>query len=569
MPLTQYFLVKKICRVILPIWVAVNLSFALTYAAPPTTGDTEEQNRRARQEEQERQQREQRKDVFLQQEKKAAEENSLPEEETAFLITTLILEGNSVERFPWAQQALDKYANHKIGIEGINLIVKRLTSAFIDQGYITTRIVVPEQDLTTGTLRLMLIPGKIGEIRIGETSVKRNWKNAFPTGPGEILNLRHLEQGLEQMKRVPSQDVEMQLVPGKNPGESDVVLSIKESKKEKLVLSIDDSGSKATGKLQTSESISLDNLFGQNDLFNFTVNGDGDRRGDLRGTRGDSIYYSVPSGKSTFTFIGSRYRYHQTIESSTQSFLSSGESSNLEFRVSQLLNRDQKSKTSLEYGIIKANSKSFIEDTEIEAQRKNTTAVKIGIAHTKYIGKATFDVLLSYKQGVPYFGAQPDFAEQIPDYPTTHYKIWLLDISLTKPVTIGKTTGRYNLAFHGQYTDSLLYGTEFISIGSRYTVRGFDGEQTLSAERGWYLRNELDIPLGSSGLEAYVGLDCGAVYGPSAEYLPGRILVGSVVGLKGGTKNLQYELFVGWPLRKPDGFRTATPTYGFQLVCQI
>ncbi|WP_196302056.1 POTRA domain-containing protein, partial [Ralstonia solanacearum] len=34
----------------------------------------------------------------------------------------------------------------------------------------------------------------------------------------DLLNLRDLEQGLEQMKRVASQDVDMQIVPTDVPG---------------------------------------------------------------------------------------------------------------------------------------------------------------------------------------------------------------------------------------------------------------------------------------------------------------------------------------------------------------
>ncbi|ABI89334.1 hypothetical protein Bamb_3780 [Burkholderia ambifaria AMMD] len=35
-----------------------------------------------------------------------------------------------------------------------------------------------------------------------------------------------------------------------------------------------------------------------------------------------------------------------------------------------------------------------------------------------------------------------------------------------------------------------------MTIGSRYTVRGFDGETILAAARGLYWRNELQMPNG-------------------------------------------------------------------------
>ncbi|WP_261510897.1 ShlB/FhaC/HecB family hemolysin secretion/activation protein, partial [Burkholderia multivorans] len=85
---------------------------------------------------------------------------------------------------------------------------------------------------------------------------------------GELLKLRDLEQGLEQMKRVSSQDVSMQIVPAELPGESDVVLDVKRGKPWTVVASVDNSGTRATGKLQGNLSLGIDNPLGLNDIFN-------------------------------------------------------------------------------------------------------------------------------------------------------------------------------------------------------------------------------------------------------------------------------------------------------------
>jgi hemolysin activation/secretion protein len=96
-------------------------------------------------------------------------------------------------------------------------------------------------------------------------------------------------------------------------------------------------------------------------------------------------------------------------------------------------------------------------------------------------------------------------------------------------------------------------------------VRGFDGEGSLSAERGWTVRNEVSLPLGESRQEIYLGLDYGKVSGPSSDNLLGKHLAGTAVGMRGSIKNLQYEVFIAAPVRKPEGFRTAHKTYGFNL----
>ena len=487
-------------------------------------------------------------------------------EELSFLIHTLKLEGDRVDKFSWLQDMLLTYQGQKIGKDGINLIVKRLTNALIARGYTTTRIGIPEQDLSSGTLKLMLVPGIIRNIHFTNPDTRANWYTAFPTRPGSILNLRDLEQGLEQIKRVPSQDADMQISPGENPGESDVNITMKSSNPFRMTFSLDDSGSKSTGKIQASTSLSFDNLFGLNDLFYISFNKDAQQEGNQYGTRGNSYQFSVPYGYWTFTLSGSSYNYHQTIEGANQTFLSSGKSDNTEFRVQRLIHRDQQSKTSLEFGIIKKHSKSFIADTEIDSQRKNVTANEIGISHRQYFGKTVLDLKLDHRQGVPWFNAQPETggANDL----TTRYKLWTLDTTISTPMKIGSLEGKYSFTFSGQCTKDLLYTADYFSIGNRYTVRGFDGEQTLLAEKGFYIRNEWSMPV-AQGKEAYVGLDYGQVSGSGTQWLLGKKLAGAALGIRGTEGGIYYDIFTSWPLYKPEGYQTSPFSLGFQLSYQI
>ncbi|WP_374700396.1 ShlB/FhaC/HecB family hemolysin secretion/activation protein [Sporomusa ovata] len=294
-------------------------------------------------------------------------------------MNTIKIEGDEEGRFPWIYELTKKYQGQKIGWQGINIIVKVLTNAFIDRGYVTTRVLIPQQDIATGVLTLQVVPGTIKDFKLSDPAIRADWKSAFPTRPGDILNLRDLEQGLEQMKRVPSQDAEMQLLPGDKPGESIVQITVKQKKPWKVVLSLDDSGSKATGKLQESETFSLDNLFGINDLFNISFNSDAERKGDQYGTKGDSFSYSFPQGYWTYSLSSSVYKYHQTIENLGTSFVPSGHTRNLELKAEKLVYRDQTRKTSLAFSLIRSRSKSYIDDTEIEIQRRKTTAAKLAL----------------------------------------------------------------------------------------------------------------------------------------------------------------------------------------------
>lgn len=475
-----------------------------------------------------------------------------------------------LDRFRFVQDELDTHAGQCIGHDELNQILKDLTARIFEKGYTTTRLGIPEQNLSTGTLRVNLFPGLIHAIRFEPEDARVSWKTASVARAGDVLNLRDIEQGLEQMKRVPSQDMEMQIVPAGNPGESDIVINIKQNKSWKWIATVDDSGASSTGKLQASLNLAIDNLFGINDLFNAGINTDAENRGSNRGTRGNNAYYSMPYGNWLFTLSGSNYQYHQRIAGTYQTFVSSGETNNLELKISYLLHRDQNSKSSLQVRSIKRWNSSFIDDTEIAVQRRNNTIAEIALVHKQSIGQMQLEITAAQRAGVHWFGAQQDLEGRLATDPTFFYEMSILDANLSIPFSVANRAFKSNHSLHAQSTESSLYASEYISIGSRWSVRGFDGESSLAAERGWFIRNEFEMPFPETNQAIYIGLDMGRVYGDNVANLVGDHLVGAALGLRGSLfTGMYYDLFTGWPLYKPEQYPTTVPAAGFSLTYQF
>src|SRR5699024_2809183 len=182
----------------------------------------------------------------------------LPRESGCFTLHDIRLTGRHTQDFPWLSDYLDKYVGRCVGQRGLNLIVRRATDLILARGYVTTRLLIPQQDLSSGVLRLLLVPGVVGAIRYAPGSVHAYWRNALPLRPGDLLNLRAIEQGLEQMKRVPSQDVHIDIAPGSKPGVSDLVLNVQRRCCYRVYLSYNDAGSEYTGKQQGGINIAVD-----------------------------------------------------------------------------------------------------------------------------------------------------------------------------------------------------------------------------------------------------------------------------------------------------------------------
>ncbi len=226
--------------------------------------------------------------------------------------------------------------------------------------------------------------------------------------------------------------------------------------------------------------------------------------------------------------------------------------------------RDAVRKTTVSLGGWERSSKNFIEDTEVEVQRRRMAGWELGVNHREFIGTATLDFTINYRRGTGAMNALPAPEESF-DEGTSRPKIFTADAQLRKPFALGTQQFQYTANWRAQWNDTPLVPQDRFAIGGRYTVRGFDGESSLLADRGWLIRNDLGWALGQSGQELYLGLDYGEVGGASSDYLVGKRLCGAVLGLRGGFMGGTYDLFIGEPLSHPDGFETADIVTGFML----
>lgn len=538
----------------------------------PTLADQQELRDRAEREARERAERQAIPEVAGPAAPAAADHRStdLPDESPCFVINAIVLDGAHRDRFGFAQRYLDQYRGRCIGQEGIALMVRRASDLVLAKGYVTTRIGLPEQNLGAGTLRLQLVAGTIGQIRFADDLPRHAmWKSAFPARPGEVLNLRALEQGLEQLKRVPSQDVEMELVPGTQPGQSDVVITLKAARRWRGALSLDDGGSEGTGRQQAGATVWADNLLGINDLLSVGVNSDGSaERG--RGTHGYNASWSAPLGNWRFSTSTYGSRYAQIIRGTNEDFSSTGRSRSLDLTVERLLTRGQSYRTAVEMRVAQRHSRSFVEGIELRGQRRRTTSAELALLHRQYLGSLQADLRLAHRRGLPWLGGDDDAAGRDDQAPTFGYGITTLDIGIGAPVLQGARPIYWNSALRYQWSSDPLYGSEFISIGGRYTVNGFDGEVMMGGATGGYWRNSLAFSL-HRRFSPYLGVDVGHIARNAAQGIAGGDMVGAHVGARGQALSLDWDAFVGFPLDAPRAIRAQRDArvVGFRLATQF
>jgi len=501
----------------------------------------------------------------------APENTAWPDQESpCFFIERVQLRGDAAPSFAWTlddlQHGPEAAVGRCLGARGVSLAAARAQQQLLARGFVTSRILLESQDLSHGTLTLTLLPGRIGAIQLAEgTSSRAALHNAVPAQVGDILNLREIEQALENLRRVPTVQAEIQIAPGAEPGLSTLLIRWQQALPLRLSLSLDDAGSRATGRYQSSATFSVDHALALNDLFYLSLGRDlGGGAPGTRGTRNASLHYSLPMGHWALALNASRYRYHQTVAGLNQDYRYSGRGEQQDATLSRVVRRDGTSKTSLHLQAFARQSSNFIDDTEIAVQRRRTGGWELGAQHRQQFGGAALDLRAALKRGTGAFGAMPAPEEAFGEG-RSRFALVHVDAAWSRAFSGLGLPLHWRSHWRGQRERTPLTPQDRFAIGGRHSVRGFDGERSLVGERGWWWRNELSVPLAQTRHQLYAGIDQGRVGGPSARWLAGRRLAGAVLGLRGSRGALQYDIFIGTPLHRPEGFRGAGSTAGFQL----
>ncbi|TNH02445.1 ShlB/FhaC/HecB family hemolysin secretion/activation protein [Pasteurellaceae bacterium USgator11] len=465
-----------------------------------------------------------------------------------------------------------------LGIESIKIIIEQLQNQFIHQGYITTRIYLPDQDLSEGILKFTVVAGKIADIHWSDKSSTPRWKegllwSALPLKRGDLFNLRALEQGLENFKRVRSADVDIEIVPNEKAnavaGESDLYIRYRQNFPLRLSLGMSNGGNKNTGRLQTNTILSLDNPFSLNDLFYLNFNHSFKQKNDEKNKRYSkniSFGYSIPWRNWEFSTFFSNHHYYQTVFGFYTNYGYWGKSKNAKINAAYLLYRDTNYKAYLDLGLWRRQSQNFIDDTEIHSQKRHLAGWDLGLRQQIFFDNSILNVEFHYKRGTGIWGA-----ETIPTKALSRPKIISANLQYQQNVNVGVINGLISTDWQFQWNKSPLLIQDMMSIGGRYSVRGFSGELTLSGERGWIGRNEIAWKY-KPNHQFYSAVDVGRVSGESQKQQKAKVLIGTAIGVRGQFSllgELNYDLFIGKPLQKPKSFKADKNILGFSFSYQF
>ena len=92
-------------------------------------------------------------------------------------------------------------------------------------------------------------------------------------------------------------------------------------------------------------------------------------------------------------------------------------------------------------------SHNYIDDTEVEVQRRRTAGWEVGLNHTQYIGDTVLQLFANYKRGTGGNKSLPAPEEEFGEG-TSRMQIFTAGVDFTYPFTIGNQPFRFNTSWN-------------------------------------------------------------------------------------------------------------------------
>ena len=471
---------------------------------------------------------------------------------------------------------LDFKSGSCLGKNSINLIINSFNNEIIKSGYITSSASLVTKSLKDAKLEFVINLGLIDDISINELDTQRNRASLFSafgeySHKNKVANIRDIEQALESLQNVSKNDVSIKFLPSNRAGFSNIVITRVDSFPLKAAISIDNLGSKQSGKYQAMLNLSTLNLLGFNEIFSFSRGKDVLKKykvtnkfnGASDHGASNNYYYgfSIPFGYFMLEYEKSKYDYAQIINAAYNLYTYKGRSESDSLSLAYTFYRDSNFKNSAYVKLFKRKNKNYLEDYELDNQARRNAGYEVGVKSSWNSYNQAFSAKLAYKKGTGIFNSQPDPLEDSGEA-TSRFALINLNLNYKYKFELPLS---YDLNINARYGLNKLSLQDKFSIGGYHSVRGFDGESSLVGNHGVSVRNTLSYNYYKSN-SVYAGLDAGMVRAASSGIKDKNTLAGYAIGLRGSIKaynNLSYDISVSKPLYKPKSFETKSTNVNF------
>lgn len=426
-----------------------------------------------------------------------------PSESDSSLLKVLVREvrvvGSTVIPPETLKEVAAPFINRELTTEDLEELRRKITLLYVDQGYVSSGAIIPDQDIASGVLTIGVIESALTDIEIKGT--QHFWPLYFTSrlnrAAGPPVNLNDLRDRLQlflQDPRINRMNAELQ--PGAQAGEGILAVNVEEALPWKAWLEFNNYQSPTVGAQRVLATISHLNVIGLGDAASFTY-------GRSEGV--DPLLdasYSLPLTPWDTTLI---FQYRQNDFTVTESPFKpldiTSETDIYTLSLRQPIYRTPKQEIALTLIGEHLRNKNFLLGIPFAFNPSSTAQGKVKISALRFAQEWTHRLpnqVLSarsrFSLGIDVLNATTSGSSSVAD---NHFFAWLGQIQGARRLeTLDiQLLGRMDL----QIVNDRLFPLEQYAMGGRYSVRGYR-ENTLVRDNAFLFSTEARIPIWPSTL---------------------------------------------------------------------
>jgi len=191
------------------------------------------------------------------------------EQGAQFRLNGIQVQGNTVMDKDDIVSLVTPYVGTMMTSADLKTVASKITQLFVEQGYATTKCIIPAQQVKNGVVLLEVVEDKLGKIRLSGAETYRYDVRLFLSQlhdlQGEVIHLPTLNSRLRHLSQLPATRVQPTLVK-QSEGTTDLVLNLTDLE-DQFSVSVDNSGSRFTSTNRLSSSAVFNNVSGSSDVL--------------------------------------------------------------------------------------------------------------------------------------------------------------------------------------------------------------------------------------------------------------------------------------------------------------
>ncbi|MGV6818165.1 MAG: ShlB/FhaC/HecB family hemolysin secretion/activation protein [Thiotrichales bacterium] len=432
---------------------------------------------------------------------------SLFDAQTVF-VAQVQFEGNTVFSDKELSTLVEPLLGKRLAVPDLLNLKKVVTGHYVNQGYITSEAIIPDQQVERGLLRLTIREGLLSSIILFDAAdlyLRPNYIRKRIAPEPAPLNVNMLKENIELLhldERISS--IKASLLPGVLPEQRELGLEIKEAKRYSAGLTVANSRSPSVGEFEAGIWYRNINLTGGGDELNLSL-------GASEGVSSAGISYRFPvTAKNDSISLSYQVSDSVIIEEPFNELDIESKTKVASLIYEHPFYQAPKGYLKAHFQVDRKNNLSTIGGGVLNfLLEENDGQLEISVARTglRYLHKAHHQVTLfaiEYSMGIDGANLQSqalDFELVSPD--PSFKKVNLQLLYLYQP----KRT-KYSASLTGQYAFDQLYSMEKFGIGGVNSLRGYR-ENLFVRDHGISVQLEAAKPVYGESLSLSVFSDAG------------------------------------------------------------